>query len=67
MISKGVRYFVKAGCGEHISNFAKEVEEFSKRTPRDIIAKFNDVYFEVNNKMSQKDIIEKYYKILDNK
>lgn len=63
MFNNGVRYYVEAGIGEHIIKFAMEVVEFRKTIKRDIIAKFSDIYIEVNDKMTSEDVIGKYYEL----
>lgn len=54
---KNVRY-CEAECGEHISNFAKELVAFRKENMCDIIAKFNDTYIEVKVHTTEQDIID---------
>ena len=50
----------EAECAEHIENFAKELVAYRKETVCDIIAKFNDVYIEVTNQTTEKNIIDSY-------
>lgn len=63
MFNKGIRYYVEADSGEYIIKFAMEVVEFRKTIKRDIIAKFNNVYIEVNDKMTSEDVVGKYYEL----
>ncbi len=63
MFNKGIRYYVEADSGEHIIKFAMDVVEFRKTIKRDIIAKFNNVYIEVNDKMTSEDVVGKYYEL----
>ena len=50
----------EAECGEYIENFAKELVDYRKTTTCDVIAKFNDIYIEVTNQTTEKDIIDSY-------
>lgn len=63
MKNQGVRYFVEADSGENIISFAIEVIKFRKTINRDIIAKFNDIYIHVNDKMTSEDVVGNYYEI----
>ena len=64
MLNNGIRYFVDAKPGENIVKFAIELVEFRKTINIDIIAKFNDLYIDVNDQMTSEDIIKQYYKLL---
>lgn len=63
MFNNGIRYYVEADCGEHILKFAMEVVKFRKTIKRDIIAKFNNICVEVNDKMTLEDVLGKYYEL----
>lgn len=57
---KNVR-FCEAECGEYIGDFAKQLVEYRKESVCDVIARFNDVYIEVKEQTSEKDIIDFYH------
>ena len=57
---KNVKYCV-AESGEHIGNFAKELVEYRKTVSLDVFGKFNDIYIEVTNQTTEKDIIDFYH------
>lgn len=61
MINKGLLYHIEAEYGKNISTFANEIAEFRKSIKKDIIAKFDDVYIIVNDKMTPEDIIKEFY------
>ena len=56
---KNVKY-CEAECGEHISNFAKELVDYRKETVCDVIGKFNDICIEVTKQTTEKDILDFY-------
>jgi hypothetical protein len=56
---KNVKY-CEAEFGEDIYNFAKELIDYRKETICDVIGKFNDIYIEVKNNTTEKDIIDFY-------
>jgi hypothetical protein len=56
---KNVKY-CEAELGEDIYNFAKELIDYRKETICDVIGKFNDIYIEVKNNTTEKDIIDFY-------
>lgn len=58
---KNVKIF-DAECGEHISNFARELAEYKKTVDYDIIGRFNDILIEVTKDMTEEDIINTYRK-----
>ena len=58
---KNVKY-CEAESGEHIHNFAKELVDYKKKTVCDIIGKFNDIYIEVTQNTTEKDIVDFYHK-----
>lgn len=58
---KNVKLF-DAECGEHISNFARELVEYEKTVDYDIIGRFNRTLIEVTKGMTEEDIINTYRK-----
>lgn len=53
--------FCMAESGEYISNFAKKLVDYRAKIQIDIIAKFNNIYIEVNCNMTAEDIINYYH------
>ena len=60
---KNVRY-CEAECGEHITDFAKELVGYRKESVCDVIAKFGDVYIEVTSATTAEDIIDHFQKCM---
>ena len=58
---KNVRY-CEAECGEHITDFAKELVEYRKESVCDVIAKFGDIYIEVNPDTTVENIIDHFHR-----
>lgn len=56
---KNVKYF-EGECGEHISNFAKELVNYRKESKCDLIGRFNDICIEIKNNTTEEDILKFY-------
>ena len=62
MICNGMRWYYEADKGDNINHFAEEVVKRRKHFNCNIIAKFNDIYIDVDDAMTAEDIVKKYFK-----